>query len=75
MARAALNVNLREVGRLAGVMTSAIKRVEAGEAVPEPTLSAIRMTFESAGLIFITENGGGPGVRLRDPLRPTSENE
>jgi hypothetical protein len=26
---------------------------------------AIRRTFESAGVEFIHENGGGPGVRLR----------
>jgi len=29
------------------------------------TLDAIRRAFESAGVEFIDENGGGPGVRLR----------
>jgi hypothetical protein len=28
---------------------------------------AIRRTLEAAGVEFIDENGGGPGVRLRKP--------
>jgi hypothetical protein len=30
-------------------------------------LVAIRMAFEKAGVVFIPENGGGAGLRLRDP--------
>jgi hypothetical protein len=29
------------------------------------TLDVIRRAFEAAGVEFIDENGGGPGVRLR----------
>ncbi len=29
------------------------------------TLADIRQALEEAGIIFIDENGGGPGVRLR----------
>jgi len=29
------------------------------------TVMALRKAFESAGVEFIDENGGGPGVRLR----------
>jgi hypothetical protein len=29
----------------------------------------IRTALERAGVEFIDENGGGPGVRLRKPLR------
>ena len=29
------------------------------------TLAVIRRAFEAAGVEFIDENGGGPGVRLR----------
>ena len=29
------------------------------------TLAEVRSAFEKAGVIFIEENGGGPGVRLR----------
>jgi len=28
----------------------------------------IRKVFESAGVAFIDQNGGGPGVRLKAPL-------
>lgn len=30
---------------------------------------AIRAALEAAGVDFINENGGGPGVRLRKPTR------
>jgi hypothetical protein len=30
-----------------------------------PNDTAVRRAFESAGVEFIDENGGGPGVRLR----------
>ena len=30
---------------------------------------AIRRALEAAGVEFIDENGGGPGVRLRKPQR------
>jgi hypothetical protein len=26
----------------------------------------VQQAFEDAGVVFIDENGGGPGVRLRD---------
>jgi hypothetical protein len=29
---------------------------------------AVRRALEAAGVEFIDENGGGPGVRLRKPL-------
>jgi hypothetical protein len=31
---------------------------------------AIRRAFEAAGVEFIDENGGGPGVRLRSRGKP-----
>jgi len=49
----------------ASVSTNTIVRLERGEALRPRTLAAIRATLESAGVIFIGENGGGPGVRLR----------
>ena len=30
------------------------------------TIAAIKQALEAAGVQFIPENGGGPGVRLRD---------
>ncbi len=34
------------------------------------TLAAIRTALETAGVEFIAENGGGPGVRLRKAAPP-----
>jgi hypothetical protein len=33
------------------------------------TLDVIKRAFETAGVEFIEENGGGPGVRLRKPTK------
>jgi hypothetical protein len=46
-------------------------RFEAGASQPRrATLDVIRRALESAGVEFIDENGGGPGVRLRKDHRP-----
>ena len=34
------------------------------------TLAAIRTALESAGVVFIEQNGGGPRVRLRKADAP-----
>lgn len=49
----------------AGVSTNTITRLEKGEALKPRTLEAIQSAFEAAGVEFIPENGGGPGVRLK----------
>ena len=49
---------------LIGIVT--VRQFETGAHEPRRlTLHAIRRAFESAGVEFIDENGGGPGVRLR----------
>lgn len=47
-----------------GVATVRLFEGEAAE-LRQATLSVLRQAFESAGVEFIDENGGGPGVRLR----------
>ena len=43
-----------------------VRQFEGGAAQPQRrTLAAIRAALEAAGVAFIEENGGGPGVRLR----------
>ena len=32
----------------------------------------MREAFERIGVVFIDENGGGPGVRMRERQRPKS---
>ncbi len=36
-------------------------------------ISAVRRALESAGVIFVAENGDGPGVRLRKPEPSAAE--
>jgi transcriptional regulator with XRE-family HTH domain len=66
MARAALNWSLADLAAAAGVHRNTISNFETGRyAGSEEALRAIRAALESAGVEFIAENGGGPGVRLR----------
>ena len=79
MARAALGLGVRELAKLADVSVDTVSRMERGEELLPRTVSAIRVALESAGIQFIRQNGGGPGVRLRERLtvgdaRPTDPN-
>lgn len=65
MARAALGLTVRGLGELAGVSHDTVVRLERGEDLKPRTVEAIRAALEAAGVIFIDENGEGPGVRLR----------
>lgn len=65
MARAALQIGVRETSALAHVSPNTIARLERGEVLFPRTLEAIGSALEAAGVEFIAENGGGPGVRLR----------
>ena len=51
-----------------GIIT--VHQLEAGTSEPRrATLEVIRRAFERAGVEFINENGGGPGLRLRKRQR------
>ena len=52
------------------VAANTIRRAEVAEGTTTLTAAndlAIRRALEEAGVEFIDENGGGPGVRLRKP--------
>jgi transcriptional regulator with XRE-family HTH domain len=65
MARAALQLGVRELAAVAKVSPATIVRFEASGELRERTVDALRSALEAAGIEFIAENGGGPGVRLR----------
>jgi transcriptional regulator with XRE-family HTH domain len=65
MARTALSLGVKELAELADVSTNTVSRFEAGEELKPRTVAAIRAALEAAGVIFVDENGEGPGVRLR----------
>lgn len=66
MARAALVLGVRELAEMTGITANTISRIENGSDAKQSTITAIRAALESAGVIFIDQNGNGPGVRLRD---------
>ncbi|WP_395698736.1 helix-turn-helix domain-containing protein [Methylocella sp.] len=70
MARAALKFSVREIAALAQVSPNTVTRIEADLPSNASTIAAIRAALEAAGVEFIAENGGGPGVRLRKAAPP-----
>ncbi len=63
MARAALDLGVRELAEIAKVSPDTIARFERGEELKERTVEAIQAALEAAGVEFT--NGGQPGVRLK----------
>ena len=67
MARAALNWTVRDLAEATGLHRNTVTNLEVGRYAGDPeTLSNIKRVLEKAGVEFVDENGGGPGVRLRD---------
>ncbi|MCK0196892.1 helix-turn-helix domain-containing protein [Ancylobacter sp. 6x-1] len=66
-ARALLGLSQQEVATAAGISTMTLKRAEGSgkPAASAEAMEAIGRALESAGIIFVSENGEGPGVRLR----------
>jgi transcriptional regulator with XRE-family HTH domain len=72
-ARAILRWSGETLAEKAGVGIQTIKRMEAVDGVPPGravTVSDVQRALETAGIEFIDENGGGPGVRLSERPRP-----
>ena len=54
---------------MSALSVATVRRAELRESETSLTMAndlAIRRALESAGVEFIDENGGGPGVRLRN---------
>ncbi len=67
MARAALGLKISELAELADMSTNTIVRFESGKPLKSSTIDDLRLVLENAGVTFISENGEGPGVRLKKP--------
>jgi DNA-binding XRE family transcriptional regulator len=66
MARVALGLSVRQAAEISDVSHETITRIEAERGdVKQSTIEKVRAALEKAGVEFIEENGGGPGVRLR----------
>jgi hypothetical protein len=67
-ARALIRWSAEDLARASAVGLTTIRRAELTESETSLTAAnnlAIRRSLEDAGVDFIDENGGGPGVRLR----------
>jgi predicted transcriptional regulator len=68
-ARALLGWSQSELAKRSGVSEPTIARLESWDGElggREGTAEKIRTAIESAGIVFIEENGGGLGVRLKN---------
>jgi ribosome-binding protein aMBF1 (putative translation factor) len=67
-ARALLRWSAEDLAQKSNLGVTTIRRAELRERQTSLTTAndlAVRRTFEAAGVEFIDQNGGGPGVRLR----------
>jgi transcriptional regulator with XRE-family HTH domain len=67
-ARALIRWSAEDLAKETTLSVTTIRRAELAENQTSLTSAndrAIRQTLEAAGVEFIDENGGGPGVRLR----------
>ena len=67
-ARALLRWRAQDLASASAVGVATIRRAELAAretSMTVPNDLAVRRALESAGVEFIDENGGGPGVRLR----------
>ena len=71
-ARALLRWSAEDLSRHSSISLRTIRRAELAENDTNLTAAnnlAIRRALEEAGVEFIDENGGGPGVRMRKHQR------
>lgn len=66
-ARALLNWTQADLAERTSISAVSIRAFERGGEMRGSNQKLIRLTFESSGIIFIAENGGGAGVRLAKP--------
>jgi transcriptional regulator with XRE-family HTH domain len=66
-ARALLNWTVRDLADKAGVHRNTVTRAETDSTGPGHATARLQTTLEAAGVVFMPENGNGPGVALRKP--------
>jgi hypothetical protein len=66
LARVALGLRFTDAAKLCDVAVETIRRIEINDpSVKEATIGKVRAVFEKAGVEFLAEDNGGPGVRVR----------
>ena len=67
MARSALNWSVKELAGKCGIGVNTLSRLENGTDSRLSTLSKIETTLVRAGIVFLSENEDGVGIRYRKP--------
>ena len=68
-ARGLIEWSQSELASRSNLGLSTIRDIEKGRRIPTiNNLTAIRRALEAGGIVFIPQNGEGPGVRLRKPV-------
>jgi hypothetical protein len=73
--RALIRWSAEDLARASAVGLTTIRRAELTDSETSMTAAndlAVRRALEAAGVEFIDENGGGPGVRLRKSAKDKS---
>lgn len=68
-ARAMLRISAKQLAEAAGIGVATVRRSEAENGTISANYSsskAMQNALEAAGIIFISGNGGGTGVRLKE---------
>ena len=74
-ARALLRWEQKDLAAASKVSLPSVKRLESqpGQLAAQPrTVDALVAALEAGGVVFVAENGEGPGVRLRKRPRATA---
>jgi transcriptional regulator with XRE-family HTH domain len=69
-ARSLIRWSAEDLARESALSVATVRRAELSDGETSMTAAndlAVRRALEAAGVEFIDENGGGPGVRLRKP--------
>jgi transcriptional regulator with XRE-family HTH domain len=67
-ARSLIGWNQEDLTRASGVSIATVKRMESRHGPLRGNADnvwKIQLALEDAGIVFLDENGGGPGVRLK----------
>ena len=67
MAKAALKWSNTDLANKSGLHKNTINKAENDNGRPA-TYALLESIFKAEGIVFIPSNGGGPGVRLKDPI-------
>jgi transcriptional regulator with XRE-family HTH domain len=71
-ARSLIRWSAEDLARESALSVATIRRAELADGETSMTVAndiAVRHALEAAGVEFIDENGGGAGVRLREPSK------